>query len=164
MDSQRSFPFHHTALPTQSFHHPFLLVSFFFKTARSLVGSQVMCATKDNFTVLCCYDHIWEAVREAGKSPEDLSAGCCVLMGSLLAILTLGLSHLRATSRSPSSRGNENSNLRAQSRREDKTPPREAQTRQQRKGRKAGRGGQQGPSNRKDGGICFFREVKTRVI
>lgn len=83
-----------------------------------------MCAMRGSFTVLCCYDHIWGL-----ESQEDLPAGCCVLMASLLVTLTLGLSHLRATSRSPSSQGNENSNLRAQSRREDKSPPREALTR-----------------------------------
>lgn len=83
-----------------------------------------MHALRGSFTVLCCYDHIWGL-----ESQEDLPAGCCVLMASLLMTLTLELPHLRATSRSPSSQGNENSNLRAQRRREDKSPPREAQTR-----------------------------------
>lgn len=54
-----------------------------------------MCAMGGSFTVLCCYDHIWGL-----ESQEDLPAGCCVLMASLLVTLTLGLSHLRATQQS----------------------------------------------------------------
>lgn len=135
----------------------------FFKTVRIPLWSQIMYALRGSFTVVCCYDHIWGL-----ESQEYSPAGCCVLMASLLVPLTLELPHLRATSRSPSSQGNENSNLRAQSRREDKSPPIEAQARQQSKGRKAERVSRDPPpakgnQNKSDLNGLILTKIKTTI-